>query len=119
MNSSLFSLSLDEFEQELRRLGQQHFPGASVDASSRRLNRLSLRIHLSVQLFIDIYYHPQSHRLDFSTIYQEQRIFGYDNAGGWHYHPAGQPDHHEPCPEPTLEKIFAETAQVIRALSIG
>jgi hypothetical protein len=48
----------------------------------------------------------QTVRLDFTTIKDDQRIFGYDNAGGWHYHPVENPDSHEPCPKPTLGEIF-------------
>lgn len=69
--------------------------------------------------FIDVYYNMDGDRLDFTTIRGDQRIFGYDNAGGWHYHPVEAPDRHEPCAEPTLEEMFEQTARVIEKVAQG
>ncbi len=110
------NLSLVDFERELRRLCQRFFPEATLIVRNRRIQSISCRIHVTPQIFVDVYYHVQSGRLDFSTIQAGQRVFGYDNAGGWHYHPLAQPDCHEPCPEPTLEQIFTATAQAIEQL---
>jgi hypothetical protein len=111
------NLTLVDFEQQLRALCRRFFPNAILVLRSRRIRSLSCRIHVTSLIFIDIYYNEQSDRLDFSTIQAEQRVFGYDNAGGgWHRHPFGQPDRHEPCAEPTLEQMFAATSQVIEQL---
>lgn len=110
-------MDLGEFEKHLYRLMDGFFPDAKIQNLNRRLNMISLRMQIGERLFIDVYYNTDSDRLDFTTIKDEQRIFGYDNAGGWHYHPLGDPDHHEPCPQPTLEEILERTAQVISQVS--
>src|SRR6266446_8239104 len=46
------------------------------------------------------------HRTDFALIRNEQRIFGYDNLGGWHRHPAEDPRSHIPCDKPSVEQVF-------------
>ncbi len=106
-------MGLDEFERHLYQLRDRFLPNAEIHNLNRRLNAISLRIQISEGLLIDVYYNTDSDRLDFTTVKNKQRIFGYDNAGGWHYHPRENPDHHEPCPKPTLEEIFKRTAQVI------
>lgn len=105
--------SLDKFEEELRRLSHHYFPTASIEHRDKRLNKLSLRIRLKADRFIDVYYNNQTHRLDFTVIENGQRIFGFDNAGGWHYHPVEAPDSHKPFPKPTLAEIFSRTKEAI------
>ena len=107
------NFSLVDFERELRRLCQHFFPDAALAFRNRRIHSINCRIQVTSQIFVDVYYNARSSRLDFSTIQAGQRVFGYDNAGGWHFHPFEQPDRHESCPEPTLEQIFAATAQAI------
>lgn len=110
-------MDLGEFERHLHRLMVKFFPDAKVQNPNRRLNMISLRMNIGEELFIDVYYNTDSDRLDFTTVKGDQRIFGYDNAGGWHYHPVEDPDQHEPCSKPTLEEIFEQTAQVISRIS--
>lgn len=107
-------MDLSEFDRHLARLKDHFFPKARILLRQRRLNAISLRIQITESTFIDVYFNIDSERLDFTTIRGEQRIFGYDNAGGWHYHPKEDPERHEPCPKPTLEEIFEQTARVIK-----
>lgn len=79
------NLSPAEFERELRRLCRHFFPDAALILRNRRIQSISCRIHVTAQIFVDVYYNVRSGRLDFSTIQAGQRVFGYDNAGGWHY----------------------------------
>jgi len=81
-------MGLDEFERALYQLNDRFFPNAGIRNLNRRLNAISLRVQITERIFIDVYFNTDSERLDFTTIRGDQRIFGYDNAGGWHYHPA-------------------------------
>ena len=110
-------MALGEFERHLYQLRDRFFPNAGIRNLNRRLNAISLRLQITERIFIDVYFNMDSERLDFTTIKGDRRIFGYDNAGGWHYHPPGDPDQHKPCPKPTLEEIFGQTAQVIKKVT--
>lgn len=70
--------------------------------------RLKMRIMLSPDLFIDVFYSVRTQRIDFALIKERERIFGIDNLGGWHRHPFGEVERHRPIREPTLQGIFSE-----------
>jgi hypothetical protein len=107
-------MDLSEFERHLWQLKDRFFPNAEISNLNRRINAIKLRMQITDEIFIDIYFNSDSERLDFTTIKGDRRVFGYDNAGGWHCHPVKDPNRHDPCPGPTLEEIFQQTAQVIR-----
>jgi hypothetical protein len=47
--------------------------------------------------FVEVYYNAQTNSISFAYIHGEQRVFGANNMGiGWHVHPFGQVDFHEP-----------------------
>ena len=50
------------------------------------------------------------------SIKDNKRIFGYDNLGGWHYHPLNKLDEHVKCKEPSLKFVLKEMSAVIKAL---
>ena len=110
-------MDLSEFEGHLWQLKDRFFPNAGISNLNRRINAIKLRMQIAERIFIDIYFNSDSGRLDFTTIKGDHRVFGYDNAGGWHRHPVKDPDRHEPCPESTLEEIFQQTARVIREVA--
>jgi hypothetical protein len=112
-------MDLGEFESHFYRLKEHFFPRAKIRDLNRRLNAIGLRLQLTERIFIDVYFNEDSGRLDFTTIKDHQRIFGYDNAGGWHYHPVEDPEQHESCPEPTLDEMFARTAWVVEKVARG
>ncbi|MCK4393927.1 hypothetical protein KAX17_13575 [Candidatus Bipolaricaulota bacterium] len=110
-------MDLSEFEKQLSQLKDRFFPSAEIRNLSRRLNAIKLRLHITDEVFIDVYFNTDSGRLDFTTIKGERRVFGYDNAGGWHYHPVKDPNRHDSCSGPTLEEIFQQTARVIQEIA--
>lgn len=69
-----------------------------------KINFLKIRIKLRENIFIDIYFNAENDRKDFALIYNNERIFGYDNLKEWHMHP---------CEEPTLKQIFKEISEII------
>ena len=103
---------LHRFEIQIRREVAAHFPEASTSVTEKGRYRLKIRIGLSREVFIDIFYNPQNDRTDLSLIRNDQRVFGYDNLGGWHRHPAEEPYEHTPCSEPPLSSVFQEMKTV-------
>jgi hypothetical protein len=96
------------FEQRIRHEGAATFPDAVFTVVERQRYRLKIRIELDKDTLIDIFYNPKNDRTDFALIRDSQRIFGYDNLGGWHRHPRENPQDHEPCEEPAISKIFVD-----------
>lgn len=57
------------------------------------------RIYLSDNSFADIYYSASTGKTSFAHVKDDKRVFGADNAGGWHWHPAEDPEAHIPSPD--------------------
>ena len=66
----------------------------------RRLTPTSINLRLDVTVggFVDIVYNERSGATSYTLIRAHRRAFGVDNTGGWHRHPASDPDRHETLP---------------------
>ena len=108
--------NIEDFLQELNTLKQELLPASKIEIVYRRVGKVSLRIFINKALFIDVYSNTDTARYDFSLIKDRKRIFGYDNLGGWHYHPLGKPDEHIRCKRPSLKYILKEIAALVLEL---
>lgn len=109
---------LDGFVSKVKKTCKKYFPSGIVVISLRRANQLKMRIHIEKKFIIDIYYNSYNERTDFSLVEADQRIFGYDNLGGWHYHPTEDIQKHVPCDKPEIDTIFKKIQEVIKVHSI-
>jgi hypothetical protein len=69
-----------------------------------------LRVLLYVDAFIDVYYNERNGTTAYAMIQNNARIFGADNANGWHYHPFDNPSSHARLSQPMS---FAEFLAMI------
>jgi hypothetical protein len=70
-----------------------------------------VRADLGPHLFVDIFYNARTRKTSYALIENEARIFGADNTSiGWHIHPLGDPDSHQPS-EPVTIDAFLETVE--------
>jgi hypothetical protein len=99
---------LVRFEKQVRQAAADIFPKAVLSITERGRYRLKIRIELNDQTFIDIFYNPKNDRTDVALIRANQRLFGYDNLGGWHCNPVENPKTHIPCDEPFFDQVFQE-----------
>jgi hypothetical protein len=83
-------------------------PASRVYVVHRTLVAIKLRVALSSLRFVDVFYNANNGRTDLSVVEGDRRIFGYDNLGSWHKHPANQPERYDPCAEPKLEEFLRE-----------
>ena len=104
--------SVDAFQAKVQDLAGQYFPTSKPELQEANPLRLEMRIVLSSDLFIDIFYGVSKKRIDFALIKATERIFGIDNLNGWHRHPFGGVKRHEAIEEPTLEEVFSEIKSV-------
>lgn len=107
-------LFLDEIKDAINKF----FPNANIDYRIIRTTHLYVRITINEDTFIDIYFNTETGRKDFSLIYKNERIYGFDNLGGWHYHPYETPTQHISCPEPKIEDVFKEMKSIIHSSNI-
>lgn len=81
---------------------------------------LSVRVYLQedafrTEAFIEAFYNLATHRASFALIVAGRREYGKDNARqGWHVHPFGKPDDHQPCQETDFAGFLAEVEAHIR-----
>jgi len=108
--------NIEDFLKELYSLHHELLSGYRIDIVYKRIDKISLRISITATFFIDIYANTDTKRYDFSLIKDNKRIFGYDNLGGWHYHPLDKPDVHIECKKPSLRHILKEITAVINSL---
>ncbi|MBP7960597.1 MAG: hypothetical protein KBG20_03510 [Caldilineaceae bacterium] len=71
---------------------------------------IKVRVELVDGDYMDAFFNEVSGRTAFALIDQGERIFGADNAGGWHVHPFASPGDHLPVDAPIS---FAEFVAVI------
>lgn len=103
---------IEDFLRELDLLANEIFPNSNIEIVYERVDKASLRITLKPLLFIDVYANTETDRYDFSLINGNKRVFGYDNLGGWHCHPARNPNDHVECKSPVLRQIFEDISLV-------
>ena len=77
---------------------------------------MKARYHIGISLFIDIFYAIRTGKISFAVVEKGERVFGADNLGGWHCHPFGKPENHEPMVEPSIEEILSKCASAINEL---
>ena len=68
---------------------------------------VKMRVALTHDDFIDVFYNPDTGKCSYALIEESTRIFGADNAFiGWHIHPFDNPGQHVPSPEVSFEKFL-------------
>ncbi len=102
----------DAFEAAFRDAVAAVLPSLAVERVDRTIVVIKLRVDLDADRFIDVFYNSRNQRVDLSVIERGQRIFGYDNLGGWHRHPRGAPERHDACGEPSLQNFIREALGV-------
>jgi len=77
---------------------------------------LKVRIHLTANLFINVFYNAETRRTAFALIKDNKRIFGADNTGRWHLHPYDNPEEHKLCKEISFKQFFDEVEKIFKKL---
>jgi hypothetical protein len=78
----------------------------------RRLTPTSITLRLDVVSggFVEVFCNEEAGTIAYAFVRQGQRVFGADNAGGWHVHPFADPARHDPLPD---NMSFAEFVAAI------
>jgi len=88
-------MTLADFEQQVFATALTS-PICDIPAVARlTATAIKLRIQTTVGGYIDAFYNEQTGTTAYALIDKEERIFGADNTGGWHYHPFHDPTRHD------------------------
>jgi hypothetical protein len=91
-------MTVDEFESDVFAVAAASaICGIPVIRSLMPVS-INIRIPMTIDGFIDIYYNESTGTTAYALIQNEQRVFGADNTGGWHVHPFNNPAGHNPMP---------------------
>lgn len=109
-------MTLGEFQARIF-LTAQHSSICTVPIVLRlTTTAVKVRVELINGYFIDAFFNEVSGRTAFALIEEGDRIFGADNAGGWHIHPFTSPSDHLPV---TDAVSFAEFVNMIEHYFVG
>lgn len=89
-------ISLEEFQQRVIAACADSPVVQNIIMYEARPNAVRLRLFLIDQIFLDVFYNEWKGRVSFAWIANDQRVFGADNAGDWHWHPREDPTQHVP-----------------------
>lgn len=104
-------MTVDEFERGVRAatLSSKICQIPQIRRSSA--SAINLRVPLVNGDFIDVFYNEVSDTTAYALIRNNQRIYGADNTGGWHYHPFDAPEEHVPLAVPLFFSKFLEAVE--------
>lgn len=76
---------------------------------------LKIRVFLTIEAFIDVYFNPVNRNCSYALVHGNRRIYGADNAFvGWHLHPFESPDEHRLCEQVPFGEFLTAVEQWIR-----
>lgn len=93
-NFAMAGISLEEFEHKVIAACSNYPIVQSAAVFELKPSWIRLRIFLINETFVDVFYSEGTGKTSYAQIKNEKRIFGADNAGGWHWHPYNNPDEH-------------------------
>ncbi|MBI3152483.1 MAG: hypothetical protein HYZ21_10140 [Chloroflexi bacterium] len=108
-------IAMGEFEQRILSVcsGLAFVKNVFVFASTESSNLW--RVTLADNSFVDVYYSEITGKISFAHIKDEQRVFGADNAGNWHWRPHENPASHVPSKsEISFEEFMAKLEASIK-----
>ena len=89
-------MTLDEFENQVISACTASPVVASVSISGIGITWVRIRAYLIDGSFLEAFHNEATGKTSFALVLDGRRIFGADNAGGWHWHPFNTPDEHQP-----------------------
>jgi hypothetical protein len=102
-------VTLEEFERVIFEVAQAS-PICGIPTVRNLLPvSISIRVPTISGGFVDAFFNEQTGTTAFAFILENKRIFGADNAGGWHLHPFEHPGAHQSASkEISFSEVVAE-----------
>ncbi len=109
-------VSVKKFIDQLKLAMARFTPHLTLKIIEENPHRLKGRIKLASGRNVDVFYGSKKGRIDFALIDGNQRIWGVDNLGGWHFHPIGNEKEHIKAKYTTVYQIVRELKVIIEKL---
>lgn len=110
------SISVKEFIAQLKLAIARFIPHLTLKIIEENPHRFKGRIKLASGRNVDVFYGSKKTRIDFALIDRNQRIWGVDNLGGWHFHSIGNEKEHIKAKFTTVDQIVRELKVIIEKL---
>ncbi len=94
-----------------------------LDVLDQSRTMLKARLHISPDLFVQVYRNDRFETTNFVLIYGGRRLYGRDQLGGvWHRHRVADPEAHDSSPEGRrsveLSEFLDEVESVLATLGL-
>ena len=110
------ALTTDQLLREIQILCAQHAFVKHIEQRLIDVDILDVRLQISPNSFISVFYNLKTDKTAFALIQNGQRSYGIDNAKmGWHEHPFGAPERHEPCEPTALGEFLTQVARHLKS----
>lgn len=87
-------MRLEEFERLIIGTAERSAICELVTVVAFTETTIRLRVLLYMDVQIDVYFNERNGTTSYALVANGARVFGADNANGWHYHPFGDPERH-------------------------
>lgn len=101
-------MSLEEFARQVISAAERSAICELVTVIAFTETTIRLRALLYIDAHIDVSFNKRNGTTSYALVANDMRVFGADNANGWHFHPFGAPDHHEWLSQPMTFAEFLE-----------
>lgn len=106
-------MSLEKFLGEIKIEIERIFPDASLVILEELPFYLKVRIKIDEAIFVEIRINERNGRQSYVLVKNGKRRAGFDNLGGWHLHPWGDPERHKRARPPSLRTVLRYFAEVL------
>jgi len=103
----------EKFLAEIRKQQMRFFPEARFVVMEELSFYAKIRLVIKEELFIEVRCNFRSLGQSYVLVKQKERIAGFDNLSGWHFHPPGKADTHQKIRKPSLEEIFEKFHKLV------
>ena len=93
-----------------------YLPRGIIRSEVLRKTRVKVRIDISEDVFLDLFFREETGRVDYTLIVLGLRYYGIDNLGDWHEHPIGHPHLHVPIGPLTPTVAIQQLSKAVEGL---
>ena len=101
----------------VKEAAKRYFPDKPTNTQIIRRTRVKIRIEIGEDIFADLFFREETERCDYTLIVAGKRYYGLDNLGGWHEHPIGTPESHNPINQPTPGEAISRLRKAVDELN--
>lgn len=107
---------IEKLLRDIEKQRKRFFPEAPLLVLEYLPFYVKVRIKLKQELCIEVRNNAKNERYSYVLVKDRKRIAGFDNLGGWHWHPVENPNLHRMVPKPSLLEVFECFSDIVRKM---